>query len=205
MFGTSCEHHPNPVNTLLAFIAVEQKGRLFRGGGIKPPPFAELCAVVRMIAQLPFHIEKERRGENTGLCAFIFKMTQFFFAEEGLLLNSVQWFLVIFFFGPVLFSSNFISFNRLAPNLHQHHTKELGLRKQTRQRLNSLWWAFEFSRLCPGSWWFQRDGPCAGLGVGWFAFECRGGLSMAPATGRNAASPCACKRGWFHTLFRDRA
>lgn len=73
-------------------------------------------------------------------------MTQFFFSaeeteKEKLPAELCAVFFVVGFWGffpPVLFSNNFISFNRPAPNLHQHHEKELGLRKQTRQRLNSL-------------------------------------------------------------------
>lgn len=52
-----------------------------RRGRKNPPHFAELYAVSRMIAQLPFHIGEE--GGNARLCTVVFRMTQFsFFAEE---------------------------------------------------------------------------------------------------------------------------
>lgn len=211
MFGTSSESHPNPLKTHQNRpVAVEQKWRLFRGGGKNHPhTFCWTLCSCSHDCQIALPYRKGEEGENAGLCAVIFKTTHFSLAEETekekLAAELCAVIFVGVFFGPVLSSYNFISFNRLAPNLHQHHEKELGLRKQTRQRLNSLWSAFEFSRLCPRSWWLQRDGPCTGLDVHRFAFEYRGGLSMALVTGRNAVSTCTCKRGWFNMLFRDRA
>lgn len=67
-------------------------------------PFTGLCAVVQMIAQLHFHMEKDGKGGKNGLCAVIFRMTQFssFVGEEAesRRLNSVRVFILYVSFWP---------------------------------------------------------------------------------------------------------
>lgn len=120
-----------------------------------------------MIAQLPFHIEKERRGKNLASMQLFARWpsSPSLRKKQGRktrLLNSVQWVLAYLFFEPVLFSYDSISFNRLAPDLHQHPEKELALGKQTRQRLNRLWSALNSAGFAPAVDGYKGTGPVLG-------------------------------------------
>lgn len=186
--------------TLFVFIAVEQKGRLSRegGGGEKTPlhtHFAELYAVFRMIAQLPFHIGEEGGKICQALYGDFHDDPVLSFCGRNRGTTTACWTLIlVYFFGPALLCYSFTSFNnRLLPNLHQHYEKELGLGKQ-----RGLWWALESGgdkERDPALCWVCSDLP---LNSEW----------GSPRPGwlrgmRRALAPT--NRGWFHPLFRDTA
>lgn len=121
-----------------------------------------------MIAQLQFHMEKERKGKRMD-------SEQLFSGGPsspplwGKRQKVACWTLCVFLFfmfrfSPILLLYNFISSNRLAPNLLQWYEVELGLGKESRT----------CTRLC--SWPFA---------------SCE--LAVALVDGRNAAKPRACK------------
>lgn len=206
MSGTSSAHllplWKHTRMTLLAFMAVEQKGRLIRGGG-KNPTFCWTLCSCSCDCPIAFPYRKGEEGENAGLCCFQDDPVLFLCGRNGEG-KAACWTLCsvsgIYFFAPFfspITSSPSVDWPLLYISIMK---RSWGLESKAGKGCTV------FDRLLNSGDFAPEVGGYKGtaLALG-FASECRGGLSMAPVTGRNATGPCACKRGWFHMLLGDRA